>query len=153
MLRYFSTYSPPELRSLSYRGPTFACLCRRSLPPGIGSTVWHWFSPLWKSENANADRSSSTKYVSMGLFRETKPNLMEDLLEQIQQVFSYFSTHSPPQLRRLSYRGTTFACLCRRSLPPGIGSSVWHWFSPLWESENADADRSSSKKISFHGAV
>jgi hypothetical protein len=32
------------------------------------------------------------------------------LLQQIQQLFSYFSTYSPPELRHLSYRGTK---LCR----------------------------------------
>jgi hypothetical protein len=30
----------------------------------------------------------------------------KDLLQQIQQVFSYFSTYSPPELRHLTYRGT-----------------------------------------------
>jgi hypothetical protein len=30
------------------------------------------------------------------------------LLQQIQQVFSYFSTYSPPEMRHLSYRGTNF---------------------------------------------
>jgi hypothetical protein len=30
------------------------------------------------------------------------------LLQQIQQLFSYFSTYSPPELRHLSYRGTKF---------------------------------------------
>jgi hypothetical protein len=30
------------------------------------------------------------------------------LLQQIQQVFGYFSTYSPPELRHLSYRGTNF---------------------------------------------
>ena len=39
MLSYFSTYSLPELRHLSYRGTNFVSLCRRSLPPGIGTTV------------------------------------------------------------------------------------------------------------------
>jgi hypothetical protein len=29
-------------------------------------------------------------------------------LQQIQQVFSYFSTYSPPELRHLPYRGTNF---------------------------------------------
>jgi hypothetical protein len=30
------------------------------------------------------------------------------LLQQIQQVLSYFSTYSPSELRHLSYRGTNF---------------------------------------------
>jgi hypothetical protein len=30
------------------------------------------------------------------------------LLQQIEQVFSYFSTYSPLELRHLSYRGTNF---------------------------------------------
>jgi hypothetical protein len=30
------------------------------------------------------------------------------LLQQMQQVFSYFSTYSPPELRHFSYRGTNF---------------------------------------------
>jgi hypothetical protein len=47
------------------------------------------------------------------------------LLQQIQQVFSFFSTYSPPELRHLSYRMTNFCILCRRSLPPGIGTTVF----------------------------
>jgi hypothetical protein len=37
---FFSTYSLPELRHLSYRRTNFCILCRRSLPPGIGTTVF-----------------------------------------------------------------------------------------------------------------
>ena len=59
-----------------------------------------------------------------GPFTETKPNLMEDLLEQIQQVLSCFSTNLPMELRHLSYRGTNFCILCRRNLAPGIGITV-----------------------------
>jgi hypothetical protein len=40
-------------------------------------------------------------------------------------VFSFFSTYSPPELRHLSYRGTNVCILCRRSLPPGIGTTVF----------------------------
>jgi hypothetical protein len=47
------------------------------------------------------------------------------LLQQIRQVFSFFSTYSPPELRHLSYRGTKFCILCRRSLPPGMGAAVF----------------------------
>jgi hypothetical protein len=47
------------------------------------------------------------------------------LLQQIPQVFSFFSTYSPPELRHLSYRGTNFCILCRISLPPGIGTTVF----------------------------
>ena len=66
---------------------------------------------------------------------------MESLLEQIQQVLSYFSTYSPPKLRHLSYRGTNFCILCRRSLPPGIRTTVWHSsppvsFSKRWSDRN-----------------
>jgi hypothetical protein len=38
---------------------------------------------------------------------------------------AFFSTYSPPQLRHLSYRGTNFCILCRKSLPPGIGTTVF----------------------------
>ena len=37
--------------------PTFAFLCRRSLPPGTGTTVWHSSPPLCHSENADTDRT------------------------------------------------------------------------------------------------
>jgi hypothetical protein len=47
------------------------------------------------------------------------------LLQQIQHVFSFFPTYSPPELRHLSYRGTNFCILCRWSLPPGIGTTVF----------------------------
>jgi hypothetical protein len=47
------------------------------------------------------------------------------LLQQIQQVFSFFPTYSPPELRHLSYSGTNFCILCHRSLPPGIGTTVF----------------------------
>ena len=54
MLNYFSTYSPPEFRYLSYSGTNFYILSRWSMAPGIGTTValisaslsfwksWHW---------------------------------------------------------------------------------------------------------------
>jgi hypothetical protein len=47
------------------------------------------------------------------------------LLQQIQQVFSFFSTYSPPELSHLSYRGTNFCIVRRRSLPPGTGTTVF----------------------------
>jgi hypothetical protein len=47
------------------------------------------------------------------------------LLQQIQEVFSFFSTYSPPELRHLSYRETNFCILCRRSLPPEIGTTMF----------------------------
>ena len=52
-------------------------------------------------------------------------------MKQIQQVLSYFSTCSPPELRHLSYRGTNFCILCLRSLPPEIGTTVWHSSPPV----------------------
>ena len=55
MLSYFSTYSPTELRRLSYRGANLISLCPRSLPPGIGTTMWHSSPPIWHSENGGAD--------------------------------------------------------------------------------------------------
>ena len=51
----FSTYSPPELRHLSYRRNNFCILCCRSLSPEIETTValWHSSPPLCHSENAH----------------------------------------------------------------------------------------------------
>ena len=46
VLRYFPTYSPLELRFLSYRGTYFYILCRRSLLLGIGTTVTLIFSSV-----------------------------------------------------------------------------------------------------------
>ena len=47
---YFSTYSPLDLQHLSYRETNVCILCRRSLPPGIGTTVTFISAPLslWK---------------------------------------------------------------------------------------------------------
>ena len=44
-----------------------------------------------------------------GCLHKQNPIKWKDLLEQIQQVLSYFSTYSPPELRHLSYRRTTAA--------------------------------------------
>ena len=57
VLSYFSTYSPPELRHLSYRGINFfvSCVvevCRLGLEP-----LWHSSPSLCHSENAEANRT------------------------------------------------------------------------------------------------
>ena len=83
-----------------------------------------------------------------------KTNLKKITLKQL-QVSRYFSTYSPPELRHLSYKGNNFCTLCRRSLLPGIGTTVtlissslsfWkHWRWP-------DRNFLRYKKIGNHGA-
>jgi hypothetical protein len=59
------------------------------------------------------------------VYRKKKKIAWKYLLQQIQQVFSFFSTYSPPELRHLSFRWSIFCVLCRRSLPHGIGTTLF----------------------------
>jgi hypothetical protein len=81
-------------------------------------------------------QGSSTKQVSLGTCTETKHNCMEIFIATDTASVQIFSTYSPPELRHLSYRGTNFGILCRRSLPPGIGTTVF-WCQLLRHSPGA----------------
>ena len=63
--------------------------------------------------------------------QKQNPIQWKDLREQIQQVLSYFSTYSPSEMRYLSCRGINYCILCRRYLPPGIGTTVILIFASL----------------------
>ena len=63
-LSYFSTYSPSELRHLSYRETNFCILCRESVPPRIGTNVT--LISACYSENADTDRTG----ISWGVRKE-----------------------------------------------------------------------------------
>ena len=66
---------------------------------------------------------------------------MEIFIETDTASVELFFNISPPELRNFSYRKTNVCIMCHRSVPPGIGTTVWHSSPPLCHSENADADR------------
>ena len=68
-------------------------------------------------------QTSLNTRLPMPDLEEQNPIFWKDFLEHRQQVLSYFTTYSPPELRQLSYHETNFCIPCRRPLPPENGTT------------------------------
>ena len=83
-------------------------------------------------------RRAFIKYVSLGPFTETKPNVMERFIGTDTAIFQHIHLRNWDLCHTVR---SSFISPFRRSLPAGIGTTVWHSPPPLCHSENADADR------------
>jgi hypothetical protein len=82
---------------------------------GVWEAVpWNWFRALTKHcaikayGGVDIYEAHPVSKVPWGRLQKQNTISCKYLLQQIQQVFTYFSTYSPPELRHLSYRGTNF---------------------------------------------
>jgi hypothetical protein len=77
------------------------------------STSRHQWPPQEVERNSIYVARPQSKFP-WGRVQKQNTTAWKYLLQQILQVFSLFSTYSPPELRHLSYRGTNFCILCHR---------------------------------------
>ena len=120
VLSYFSRYSPPEFRHLSYRGTNF-CI---PVPPGIGTTVWHLSQPLCHFENADADRT----WTSWGV---RKDGQQFSMLTPYALLCVLMSATLAPTWRIIFWTGSPWQFCATRS-GKSVRNDCWHswwWIS------------------------
>jgi hypothetical protein len=77
-------------------------------PPTALPLSNQFFTSLYVFSPIGTFEAHPVSKVPWGCLQKQNTISWKYLLQQIQQVFSYFSTYSPPELRHLSYHETNF---------------------------------------------